>query len=60
MEDKITDIGMDALNRLGKIIPKMTERQKERFADVVDGMVIMSEYMENKSSKKRSEELKAV
>ena len=49
MEEKITDIGMDALKRLEKVVPKMTARQKERFADVADGMILMSEYVERKN-----------
>ena len=48
---QISDVGMEALKRLEKVIPKMTEKQKQRFADVAEGIVIMSEYKEKKDNK---------
>lgn len=49
--EQITDVGMEALERLRKVIPKMTDKQKQRFADVAEGIVIMSEYKEKKDNK---------
>ena len=48
---QISDVGMEALKRLEKVIPKMTEKQKQRFADVAEGIVLMSEYKEKKDNK---------
>lgn len=49
--EQINDVGMEALDRLRKVIPKMTDKQKQRFADVAEGIVIMSEYKEKKDNK---------
>ena len=50
--EQITDVGMEALERLRKVIPKMTEKQKQRFADVAEGISIMAEYKEKQGEKK--------
>lgn len=49
---QINDVGMEALERLRKVIPKMTEKQKQRFADVAEGIAIMAEYKEKQEEKK--------
>ena len=48
---QISDVGMEALERLKKVIPKMTDKQKQRFADVAEGIAIMAEYKEQKEDK---------
>lgn len=49
---QISDVGMEALERLKKVIPKMTDKQKQRFADVAEGIAIMAEYKEKHEEKK--------
>lgn len=51
---QISDVGMEALERLKKVIPKMTDKQKQRFADVAEGIAIMAEYKEQKCEDKQT------
>ena len=55
---QISDIGTEALKRLEKTIPKMTERQKQRFADVAEGIMLMSEYKEKEKPAGQEKEVK--
>ena len=54
---QISDIGTEAL-KLEKTIPKMTERQKQRFADVAEGIMLMSEYKEKEKAAGQEKEVK--